>query len=182
MCRLFARQHLGILAQLHLLSGDLAAANTAIAQGKADPYAAGWPLHFMPVRMAECELALELGDVESAASHADKLLIDLRQMGARMFVPRTLFFQGRAYLGMGRSDIGLDILMEARREAEEIGSLPSLWPILFSLSELEPDAAESASLLRQTRNLLRAIAAKSPTPALRTSFLELPSVRAVFTG
>ena len=82
----FRMNVLAVVAQLHLLQGNLTAAESAIIQGRQDPCMAGWPLHYIPVRLADSELALRLGNLERALRLTEDLLTDLRQMEARTFI------------------------------------------------------------------------------------------------
>ena len=70
--------------------------------------------------------------------------------------------------------------MEARAEAEAIGSRRMLWQILFALSRLETDPTEAERLRQQAREIAKYIADHTP-PDLRASFLALPAVQAVLT-
>lgn len=97
-----------------------------------------------------------------------------------MFIPRALYLQGEAYLGLGQNQNGYERLLEARSQAETIGSLPNLWPVLFRLSRIEPDPHKARTFLQEARGIVNTIAYNAPTPALHASFLERPDVRALF--
>jgi hypothetical protein len=101
-------------------------------------------------------------------------------MGVRIYLPNALYLQGQALLGLNQKKTGHKCLQTARIEAEAIGSRPSLWPILFSLSQLEDDPAEAQALHQQSQKIVEYIADNAPTAELKASFLALPNVAAVF--
>jgi predicted ATPase/DNA-binding XRE family transcriptional regulator len=170
---------LAVLAQLHLWQNNLAEAEAVIDQGKQDPSGEGWPLHHLPLRLAGAELALRQGNFERVIEVTEKLLADLRQMGARIFIPNALYLQGQAWLRINQKKAGSQSLQKGRAEAEAIGSRPSLWPLLFSLSQLEDDPIEAVALRQQSREIIEYIASNTKNAELRTSFLALADVREV---
>ena len=109
----------------------------------------------------------------------DRLLVDLRQMGARIYIPNALYLQGQALLGLDQKKAGQKCLQEARAEAEAIASRSSLWPILFSLSQLEDDPAEARALRQQSQEIVETIAGNVENAELRASFLAIPDVATV---
>jgi len=173
---------LAVLAQLHLWQDNLTEAEEVISQSKEDPFTTGWPLHYLPVRIVEGELALKRGDFERVVAMSDELLIDLRKMGARMYLPRVLRQRGKALLGLEQRKRGYDCLQEARADAEAIGSRPNLWPILFDLSQLEEDPIKARALRKRSREIVEYIAGHLPTAELRASFLSSPWVQPVLGG
>jgi predicted ATPase/DNA-binding XRE family transcriptional regulator len=173
---------LAVMAQLHLWQDNLTEAEEVISQGKEDPFTNGWPLHYLPVRIVDSELALKRGDFERVIAMCDELLIDLRKMGARMYLPRVLYQQGKALLGLEQGKRGYECLQEARAEAEAIGSRPNLWPILFDLSQLEEDPIEAQALRKRSLEIVEYIAGHTPTAELRASFLSSPWVQPILGG
>jgi predicted ATPase/DNA-binding XRE family transcriptional regulator len=170
---------LAVLAQLHLWQNNLTKAKAVINQGKQDPLGEGWPLHYLPLRLAGAELALRQGNFERVIEVTEGLLADLRQMGARSFIPNALYLQGQARLSLSQKKVGRKSLQKGRAEAEAIGSRPSLWPILFSLSQLEDDPAKAQALRQRSRQIVEYIAGNVDKAELRTLFLALPDVRRV---
>ncbi|MCP4363424.1 MAG: AAA family ATPase [Chloroflexi bacterium] len=173
---LFRPYVLGILAQLQLLNGNLAEAEVAVDQGIKDPNREAWPVYFMSVHLANCELVLRQGDYERAITVTDTFLTDWRQFGT--YIPKVLYFQSQALLGLGHDNAARDRLREARAEAEAMNARRPLWPILFALSQLEADPTEAERLRQQAREIIEYIADHAPTD-LRVSFLALPDVREV---
>jgi tetratricopeptide (TPR) repeat protein len=170
---------LAVLAQLYLWQDRLAEAAAVIGEGEQDPYTAGWPLHYLPVRLVAGELARRRGEFERTLALSGGLLADLHHIGAAMFIPTTLYLQGQALLGLKRQEAGRSCLQEAATGAKAMGARASLWPILFTLSQLADDATEAEALRQEAREIVTAIAQHAPSPELRQSFLKLVDVRAV---
>jgi tetratricopeptide (TPR) repeat protein len=171
---------LGILAQLQLLNDNIAEAKEAMDLAQKDPSREAWPVYFVSVRLADSWLDLKLGDCERALAVTDDLLADLRQYGMRSEIPRTLYLHSQALLGLGQDEAARNGLQEAYAEAEAIGSRRMLWQILFALSQLETDPVEAQRLRRQAQEIIEYIANHISYSQLRTSFLALPQVQAVF--
>ena len=117
----------------------------------------------------------------------DELYADLRDSGLRFLLPDVLHLKGRALLeqGLTSAEETRKILVRARTEAEALGSRRSLWPILFTLSEVERQCghpAEAEALLTQAREIVDYIAHHIVTPELRSSFLDLAQVKAVLSA
>jgi predicted ATPase/DNA-binding SARP family transcriptional activator len=170
---------LAALTHLHLWQGYLTEAETLVEQMKKDPHQDGYVFPAM-ILQAEAELALAQGNYERARAIAEEAIILLRQLGVRIFLPATLYLQGQAWLGLGQPNTARDCWLEARVEAEAIGSRRMLWQILDALSRLETDPTEAERLRQQAREIAKYIADHSP-PDLRASFLALPAVRVVLS-
>ena len=165
-------------AQIHLLDGNLAEAEMAINQAKTDPNRADLPINFLPVILADGELALRQNDLFRTVAVMDDLMITLRRYGMELYLPDSLYLQGQALLAVGQKGTAHDRLLEARNAAETISSRRMLWPILFALSQVEPDPAESTRLHQQALEVVAYIADNTRAD-LRASFLKMPQVRAV---
>jgi tetratricopeptide (TPR) repeat protein len=172
---------LGILTQLHLLAGNLAEAEAVAEQGKKDPYGDAHPAWNMRINLAEVELALKQGDYERTIAVADDWLPRLRQNNLGGFTPAMLHLKSQALLALGRVEAAREGLLEARDIAEATGSRATLWPILFTLSRLEPNPTEAQRLHRQARDIVETIANRIGATDLQASFLNLPNVRVLFT-
>ncbi len=191
-----------VLARLHLLRGDVAQAEALIEDGCEGTL----PYHFnrllrsgaSAVFLAQAELALARGNPARAISLTSDLADYLRRVGAGTFLPDALVVKGRALLAQGGADEARAVLIEARSEAEAIGSRRTLWQILAALSEVETrsgNQAEVTSLRQQARAIVDFIADHigAPDPStsfgsaqdkgagldLRASFLSLPDVQSV---
>lgn len=167
------------LAQLQLEQDNLDEAELAIGRAKTDPYRDAAPIFFQLVIMADAELALRQGAYERALAVTHGLLATLRDFGMRAFIPQVLYLQGQALLGAGQTEAARAALVEARTEAEAIGSRRILWQILVTLANIEPTSDQAEPLRRQAREIIAYIADHAPTPELRASFLSLAEVQAV---
>jgi tetratricopeptide (TPR) repeat protein len=176
---LFRFHALTRLAQLHLLQGDLTAAEDYIDQAKDDDLERP-PVFFYATLVTEAELALRRADYGRAMTTLDHVLPTIRSAGIRIFVAQALYVQAQVYLELAQKGAAQTSLQEARAEAIATGSRADLWPILMTLSQLETDVTEAEQLRRQAQEIVESIAARTPTPELRAAFLSLPTVRSVF--
>lgn len=164
------------VAQLYLLKGNLAEAEAAFDEGRKDFGLNKYPeIFYIPVRLVEGKLALAQGDCEHVMAVTNALLTDLRQSGAQTYISKALYLQGQALLAMGQPDAAYERLLEARAEAEAIGSKWMLWQILGALANLESNPIEVEFLRQQAREIIEYIANHTPAE-LRASFLNLPQV------
>jgi tetratricopeptide (TPR) repeat protein len=170
------------VAQLHLRQGQLREAEAAIDQGKKEFKKEGNPLFFQFVFHVEAELALRQGDYEHALALTGDLLVFLNQFGMRAYLPEALYLRGQILGGMGQTEAAHNTWLEARTEAEAIGSRRMLWQILAALSRLESDPAEANRLQQQAQEIVESIAANIGDPGLRRSFLNLAEVQEVISA
>jgi hypothetical protein len=133
----------------------------------------------IPVRLIDAEVALVQGENVYAAAAMEKLLVDLRQFGARVYVPNCLYLLGKALAQQGKPKESREHWLEARDKAEEIGSRRILWRILHALSQIESDPIRAERLRTGARDILEYISEHIDQPELRDSFLNQPDVRAV---
>lgn len=170
------------LAQLYLRQDNLGEVEAVVEQGKKDPNRESLPYYFQPVILTEAELALKQGRYEYGLALADDLLATLNQFGLRIFIPEALYLRGQTLGAMGQTEAAREALLQARAEAEAIGSRRMLWQILFALSQLEMNPAEATQWHEQAQEIVASIAANVSDPDLRTSFLRLPQVQEVLGG
>jgi hypothetical protein len=152
-----------ILVSLHLLEGDLAAAERMMATLR-DYRELRSRFGYMPsmwirVALAQGEFALSQQHFGRAAAMMDQLYTDLREAGIRYLRPDVLHLKGRALLeqGLKGTKDAYEALTQARAEAEALGSRRALWPILISLSEIEQQrgqAAEADALRKQAGEIV----------------------------
>ncbi|MBI1879874.1 MAG: tetratricopeptide repeat protein [Chloroflexi bacterium] len=166
-----------VLARLHLGQGRLAEAETLVNQMKQDPHRNAYVFPAM-ILQAEAELALAQGYYEQARAIAEEVIVILRQLGVRIFLPSALYIQGQVWLGLDQPSAARESWLAARAEAEAIDSRRMLWQILAALSQLGSDPAEAERLRQKAQAVVAYIADHSP-PDLRASFLALPAVRAM---
>jgi tetratricopeptide (TPR) repeat protein len=175
---------LAVLAQLHLLNGDLDAADRAIQESAYDVTSPGLAaVGSLPAALVDGAIALAEGNGERAIAAVDALIARLRQLNGRLYLADGLYLRSQALRFLERTDAAYEALVEARTEAEERGARRILWEILFALSQLELErgnAAEAKNLRDQAREIVNYIANHTGTPELRASFLSLPQVQAVF--
>ena len=171
---------LACLARLHLMNGDLAAAEAAIKAGYATLNPEDFTTHGpVELPLAEAELALAKQAFGHAVAVIEALVARLRKVGMRSFLADALHFKGKALLAQGRVEAARAAWMEARAEAEALGSRRVLWPILAALAEIEAgrgNTTEAQALRQQACEIINYIADHCP-PDLRNAFLNLADVR-----
>jgi adenylate cyclase len=170
---------LGVLAHLHVLKGDLAQAEMDIGEARRGAFPESWGVFYLGVLVAEAELALQQEDYERAVAATDELLDRVRRHGMRSQLPEALYLQGKALLGLSQEKAAHERFMEARGEAEEMGSRRILWRILHALAQLETEPSRAQEFRRQARQVLKYIADHINRPDLQRSFLGQPDVQAV---
>ena len=142
------------LAHLHLLNSDLVEAEAVINQAKRDSNQDAIPLFAGLIVLAEGELRLKQGHYEQTLATTDTLLTTLRQFGARRPLPALLHLRGQACRALGQMKQAQDCLLEACAVAEAMAARYSLWPILFTLSQLEVDPLEADQLRQRGRQIV----------------------------
>jgi tetratricopeptide (TPR) repeat protein len=165
---------LAVLARLHTLHGDHAAAAEAVQEGYAHLSRAPFTTAIFLLPLADAELALATADYARVIAVTDALVAATRQRGARTFIPDALHSRGRALAMQGRLDEALDVVGAACAQAEELGSRRALWPILLSLAEIEAQrgrADEAESLRQRARETITYVADHIADARLRESFL-----------
>jgi ATP/maltotriose-dependent transcriptional regulator MalT len=175
---------MGSRAEIQLLRGELGEAETTLAQSTIERLPG--PIHFAAaahVELLRGRLALARGDDGTAVEIAETVIEWLRRLGVRPFLPAALLLKGtalRASAGVTEAET-LDVLIEARAEAERLAFRTILWRIdveLSGVSATRGDAARAAELRGEARGLIEQIAASIDEPELRTRFLDLPEVAA----
>jgi ATP/maltotriose-dependent transcriptional regulator MalT len=169
---------LGILAHLHLVSGDIAEATAVIEEGKNDPNVVAHPAWNMRLYIAEVELAFRQGDYERTLSLAEYWLARLRETKMYGYILPFLHLWSEAHWHLGQVAAARDGLLEARTIAEATDSQASLWRILLALSQLENDAAAAHHLQAEAREIVAMFTSRISDTDLRASFLALPHVQA----
>lgn len=172
------------LARIHVLAGDLAAARTMIDEGHViyDPATLLLFAHYV-LALAEGELALAEANYDQARQVMEELLAELDRMRMRPFVPDALYLKSQALLAQGQTAEAREVLQAALAGAQALNARRMLWPILWSLSEIEAtlgNGEQAEDLKRQVREVIAYIADHCP-PDLRDSFLSLLSVRVVMS-
>jgi tetratricopeptide (TPR) repeat protein len=175
-----------VLVRLHLARGELAEAEAS--QAAADDYRdLQQRLCFMVpmwgnLALANIELALAQRQFEKAAVEAAELVQRLEDYGIRFLLPEARLRLGEAFLAQGRAADAQTGLETARQEAQALGSLRLLWPILEALAEAAAcgDTPENAAAFRrEARKIVETIAGHAPSDLLRAKFLATARVRAL---
>jgi tetratricopeptide (TPR) repeat protein len=129
----------------------------------------------------ESELALARHAYAAAIAAADSYVARQRAKGLRWCLARALWVKGSALLSLGDATAAREAFVEARHEAEALGSRRMGWRVLLGLAASETQLGNSAAageFLGQARETFRYIADHIPDPQLRAGFLALPAVRA----
>jgi tetratricopeptide (TPR) repeat protein len=174
-----------ILARLHLLRGEIDAAEAALA-GLAGFYEVqrAWSYitpYWVDVGLAQAELALAQGDYDRTIGLADELYGEVIRLDVRPYRADLQWLKGRALLALGRLDEAHIALSQAHADAEAIGSRRMLWPVLAALGELAKrrgQPAEAAALCAQAWTVVATLADHGP-PELREAFLHMPQVQSL---
>jgi len=172
---------LGILAGMEVASGSLAEAQRSIEEAQNDPYRESWAVFHLPVLAAGVQLALARGEHQRGLAAAEGLLLRLREYGMRSGLPEALYLRATALMGLGEHQGARDRLLEARAEAEAIGSRRILWRVLEALSQLEGGAERVEQLHREALQVIGFIADQIDREDLRAAFLAQPDVQAVIS-
>jgi predicted ATPase len=167
---------------LHLQNGDLAAAQAIAAENDISSIAEeSESLDLVWIALAQSELALGQQDYPQAIAIVDRLVARLRQLDIKIFVSHALYTKSRALLAQNKVDEAYETLTMIRAEAEVMGLRRGLWPILYTLSQIEArrgNVSEADALRRQAQEIIEYMADHAP-PDLRNSFLALPQIRKV---
>ena len=169
-----------VSSRLHLWAGDLPAARKASDRSYKDYQPVGAINIADYVLIADAEAALAEGRPDHALELVNELLLIAEKAGRRVGLPEMHMFKALCFRAQGEIELARASLLQARQEAEEIGSSRFLWRILLEQSRLE--AAEGSATLAaefgaEARNAVSAIIEKLEDPELRQSFEELPEVQ-----
>ncbi len=170
-----------LLSRYYLAVGDLQAALAALATSQMENHAErvdpAWGVGV--IALGECLLAQ--GEFDRAVRLMSHRVTVFRQYGFHQTLPDALLIQAKASRALGETAQAMELLHQARAEAEGMQSRRLLWQIDATLSEMESERgnnADAEKFREQAREVIEYIAAHTP-PDLRDSFLNLPQVRAV---
>jgi tetratricopeptide (TPR) repeat protein len=176
----------GALARLHLLNGDLRAAEALLDEfplASSEEYlsivmldSAGGQIVF-----AHAEFAMAKGDFARAIGILDDLIGWLQRTAARIQLPSALHLKAKVLLGRERYQEARVLLLDARRQAEGVQARFRLWPILATLSQVEEqlgNATQARATRAEARGAIEYVAKHTPAD-LRDKFVNMPDVRAV---
>lgn len=171
-----------ILAHVHLVCGDLAAAEQAIETSKGSQ---ARELIAVPgsnlLDLAEAELALAKGDNEGCSKLLQERIEVIRATGPRLYLGEMLFMRAAALRALGNPEQAAELLEDAYAETEALQARRIVWQILAAQSELEeargnPERAKEYRT--QARDVISFIVEHMPDQ-YHESFLNLPRVREV---
>ena len=151
--------------------------------GSYDSYLEATSSVFVPLTVltAYAELALAQNDPGCALTLMDDVIESASRMGTLIQLPPALHVKARGLWALGRVDEAHAMLMDGRARAEAMQARYRLLPILMTLRELEialGHPAEAEAVRIEASEVVTYIAEHAPAE-LRTSFLNLPAVRAV---
>jgi tetratricopeptide (TPR) repeat protein len=166
-----------LAAQMRLLIGvgDLAGAESLL-EGTKRRGSISWPIMEILILIANTELTLAKGNLQHALAATEELLDRLHHFGMRTRFPFALHLRAKVLQLAGDQDAARQCFMEARAEAEAIGTRWMLWQILAALAELEDDPAEAGLLRAQARGIVETIAQCMSDVEMKDAFLGLPAV------
>lgn len=180
--RLYA---LGAMAQLSVFAGDVAQAETILAESAEliDPdnnsnFGLIW------IKLAEAQVRRVQANYQAAVAIVDQFVELLDKLKFQSFKPDGLLIKGQALAADNQIDAARDTLTQARTLAETLGSRYKLMKILVALVQLETQQGHltTADNLRQEASLIaHDIAVHTPTD-LRPFFLNIPQVKNILTN
>jgi len=172
----------GVFAHLYVLSGDLSKAEAIIEKytEHLSEISKDYLNTYIPIIFADIELALGKSNFDYALDQLAVLLKVLRKSGMLSQVPNALYLQAQALRGLDQIQKARGRLLEARVEAESIGSHWMLWMTLATLSQHEPNPSEAERLRKEASKYVESIADHIDQPELQASFLNLPEVQALY--
>jgi len=176
----------GLLAWLHLLSGQQAEAQTTLSEAGLGVDLSNVQMQFMSelmmVGMAVADLALAQGDAGQALNLADQVIGALRATSTRLFLADVLMLRARALEAAGRAAEAEAAWNEAASEAEALGSRRTLWQVLAGLARLAEargETVEAAARWREAAGIVNYVTAHTGSALLADSFRARAEVREV---
>ena len=168
---------------LHLLAGEMAAAETAVTEAldlfspdNNDP-------SLLIVPFAAVELALARQKPDEALVQLDRYFAILQARSLRIMTGLLYWLKGRALLALQRWEEAEAALAKGKQVAEKLESRPALLRVLAAradLAETRGDEETAVSLRQQAMNIILTIADDLDDEALRHSFLQ--KTAAAFPG
>jgi len=165
------------LALACLLKHDLQEAESVLAQAlPLEELRTRQPRMLAERRVAWAwgELALAQNNHDQALWIAELLIASAPGKPHSQPIPALLKLKGEALLALHRPDEAVQVLVEARRGAEERGTRPLLWPILRTLGQAYQRLGQRKQAQRTftaSREVIDSLAATIGEPGLREQFL-----------
>jgi tetratricopeptide (TPR) repeat protein len=171
---------LAVMIRLHLLTGNLDAAEKIASSEHLNPILAVIRSRYMAmIGLTNIELELARNNFQAALSLSDDLLQQISPLGW-INNPEILYRKADALIGLDRLDEALQSLTEARALAERLDAKHHLWTILSSLSDvcsLLGKYKEADTYRNQARDAVAFIAERLAKIDLKDAFLKQPRVK-----
>jgi len=120
------------------------------------------------------------GKYSQVVETARSTLLNLRDVGVRLFVPDSLLILGRAHMALGQIVEAQAAIQEAQAEAEAMQLNWFLWNIYAFRAEVEKAAGQvglSENYLAQARKTVEYIVDQIEEDDLKESFLSRPDIQ-----
>lgn len=176
---------LGVLAEIQIQMGVLAAAEETIGRARKISQMSGAFMQIAFTSMAESKLALSKEQYQAALEISEKFYKMLMKLNGGAYMPYALYDMGRALLALGRTAEAEGAFSEGSQVAEEQHSRFGWWRCLAALAEVSSKRggeAEAQAYREQARGVIEFIAEHAGSEALRKSFLSLPKVQGVMSS
>jgi predicted ATPase len=171
---------LAVLSRLHILTGNVGAAEKIISSEELKPILAViYPRYLTMIKLVFIELELARKNYQTALSLSDELLEELSTL-TWINKPEILYRRADALIGLGRLDKAHQSLTEACSLAEKLDAKHHLWPILSSLSNVNAELGnrqQADNYRKQAREVVGFIAERLKDVRLKKSFLNQPRVQ-----
>ncbi|MBI5028903.1 MAG: hypothetical protein HZB51_00060 [Chloroflexi bacterium] len=173
---------LGVLALLYLQTGNLAQAETLVAEASRDPKREDLAnMVAIIVTLCEGSVAMAHRQYEQVEPSARALLQQYESTKIHIYKADLMLLTARALHALGKIDAARAMLAQAKTEAETVGTRRVLWEILAEWSNLETESGNAVvaqTLRTQAREIVDFILEHAPDD-LREPFLNLPRVRQI---
>lgn len=174
---------LAVLIRLHLLMGNVAAAEKIASKERLNPIMAVIRSRYLAVvGLTAIELELAKDNFQDALLLSDHLLEDISPLGW-INNPEILYRKADALIGLGQLDEALKTLTKACSLAEKLDAKQYLWTILSSLSDVSAKLGkhkEAETYRLQARQIVEFIAERLAKIDLKDAFLNQPRVKKLF--
>jgi tetratricopeptide (TPR) repeat protein len=174
---------LAVLIRLHLLMGNVAAAEKIASKERLNPIMAVIRSRYLAVvGLTAIELELAKDNFQDALLLSDHLLEDISPLGW-INNPEILYRKADALIGLGQLDEALQTLTEACSLAEKLDAKQYLWTILSSLSDVSAKLGkhkEAETYRLQAHQIVEFIAERLAKIDLKDAFLNQPRVKKLF--
>ena len=174
---------LGVMIRLHILIGNLDAAEKIINSEQLSPILSVVRSRYLAmITLATIELELARNNFQTALSLSDELLKEIAPLGW-INNPEILNRKADALIGLGRLGEALQILTEACSLAEKLDAKHHLWTILSSLSNVSSQLGkhkEAGIYREQAQEIVKFIAERLAKIDLKEAFLSQLRVKKLF--